>query len=187
MVRNLHSPSLSELELRTLRDIEQCGYEIVQVSPAHGTPGWAYTVGLWHTLHHPELLVFGLHPMVADAMLAHVVDEIRAGKPLQPDQEYRHLLELPMPGLITGVRCTFKPVAPVWYDPFLGWAEWFYGEAGYPVFQCICADPAGHFPWEDDFGEEWRPMQPLLHHATIEAAGASKLIASLGLTYGPPN
>lgn len=186
MVRNLHSPSLSELELRTLRDIEQCGYEIVQVSPAHSTSGWAHTVGLWHTLHHPEILVFGLHPVVADSMLAQIVDEVRAGRPLHADQEYDRLLQLHVPGLITGVRCIFKPVAPMWYT-FLGWAEWFYEQADYPVLQCICADPEGRFPWEKNFDEEWRRMQPLLFHTSIEAAEVSELLASMDLTYDPPN
>jgi hypothetical protein len=187
MVRKLDGASLTETELKVLQDIEQCGYEIIQVSPAHGTPGWAHTIGLWHTLHHPEILVFGLHPIVADAMFAQIVDQVRAGKPLQPEQEYDRLLQLNLPGLITGVRCMLKPVAPMWYTPFLGWAEWFYEQAGYPVLQCICADPAGHVPWEDGFGEEWRRMQPLLFHTSIEAAEVSELLASMNLTYDPPN
>ena len=58
---------------------------------------------------------------------------------------------------------------------------------GHPVLQSIRADPEGHFPWEKNFSDEWRPMQPLLYHTRIEDAAVSKLLTSMALTYDPPN
>jgi hypothetical protein len=177
MVRTVDDPSLDEHERRVVQDIATYGMHVTRVLPNRDTPGWAFSVGLWHTYQHPEVLVFGLDAGVAHHMLNHIADDIKVGRPFQVEHEYADLLE--------GVRCMFKPVSPIWHYPFLGWADWFYQHVEYPVLQCIWPDHDQHYPWERGFREEWRWVQPLLFHTNVEAARAAPLLESMGLQHKP--
>ena len=66
-----------------------------------------------------------------------------------------------------------------WYDPFLGYARWFYQGDEFPVLQCIWPDKEQNYPWSPEFsrGLMWR--QPLLFHTDIVKANAEELVRSL--------
>lgn len=113
-------------------------------------PPFAYTVGLFG-LGHPELLVFGLDPDTALAVLNHLGDRIRDGDTLLPGlmiefDDWPHRVvpeEVPNPGEIV-----FS-------------ANRFYQRpdfASVPVLQLSYDDLGGRFPWEDDYSHP--AMQP---------------------------
>jgi hypothetical protein len=150
---------------------------VIVVLPQAGTPGWTYSIGLFQNYHHPEIVVFGLQDTLAHPVLNAIANDIRSGKHYEPDSQYHGLLE--------GVRCTFKPVAKMWHRPFLGWAEWFYNGADYPVLQWIWPDKTQHYPWEPLFRADWLWAQPLLFHTSPDDARATQLLNSLKVEPGP--
>ena len=178
MPRALDDPGLDDAERKALADVSEFGLHVVLVLPEGDTPGWAYSVGLFHNFSHPEVVVFGLRREVAHHLLNHLADEIRAGNRFEPGGEYPDLLE--------GVRCTFREVSSIWNYPFLGWADWFYEGGEYPVLQCIWPDREQRYPWSDGFPAEWVLMQPLLFENDPEAARTTRLLQSMGLWRDPP-
>jgi hypothetical protein len=177
MVRTLNDPSLDEHERKAVEDVSRHGLHVVRVLPEGGTPGWAFSIGLWENYQHPEVVVFGLTPEVAHHLLNQVAEVVRIGGKFEPGSEYDDLLE--------GIRCTFKPVQSLWYHPFLGWADWFYEDSDYPVLQCIWPDHDQRYPWDPAFRADWVWAQPLLFHANLYDARATELIESLGLLRNP--
>ena len=47
-------------ERRVIEDVQQYGWHIVGVDDDQEGPGFAYSIGLYHTLNQPEIIVFGL-------------------------------------------------------------------------------------------------------------------------------
>ena len=60
MVRTLNDPGLDDNDRKLLQDVAEVGWHVVLIAEEAGTPGWAFSVGLYHTFRHPEVVVFGL-------------------------------------------------------------------------------------------------------------------------------
>jgi hypothetical protein len=52
-------------EQKVLDDIETFGWHCVHIMAEGEFPEYSFTVGLFHTYEHPELIIFGLHSEVA--------------------------------------------------------------------------------------------------------------------------
>jgi hypothetical protein len=156
---------------KLLRDVAEFGWHVVMVLDQPGIPGWAYSVGLYKTFGHPEILVFGLDHDLMHSMINSVGEDVRSGKAIAVDNEY--------PGLVEDYSCVFKSVKPVWYEPFLGFATWFYKGDDYPVLQCFWPDFDARYPWESGFASDLMWAQPLLFHDDPISARANELLASL--------
>ena len=50
----------SDADRTILRNIDTYGCDVVLVPPEEETAGWAFSVGLFHSYQHPEIVVFGL-------------------------------------------------------------------------------------------------------------------------------
>ena len=159
-----------EPDRKLLSDIHEYGLHVVHVLPEAGTPGWSFSVGLFRTRSSPEVLVFGLPQPVAH----HVVNELgrrAADGPLEAGQVHSELLE--------GFDCVLTSVLPEWFDPFLGYALWYYRHRPFPVLQCVWPDRNARFPWHADFFDGWRWAQPLLYLSDPKEACAEALLASM--------
>jgi hypothetical protein len=157
---------------KVLDNVAEYGWHVMKVLEQSDTPAWAYSIGLYRTFKHPEIVVFGQELDLMHSMINSVGDDVRAGKTFLPDGRY--------PDLIEDYSCTFKPVQTIWYEAFFGFATWFYNGIEYPVLQCFWPDFEGRFPWEPDFSQHLSWAQPLLFHHTVSAAGASEILKSLG-------
>lgn len=113
---------------------------------------FAYTVGLFG-IGHPELLIFGVDPETAGAVLNDLSGRIRAGHDLTPGDllafagwRHRAIVEvIPNPGEIV-----FE-------------ANRFYRrprEASVDVFQLTLDDRAGRFPGDTGYAPRWRQPRP---------------------------
>ncbi|HVP29538.1 MAG TPA: DUF4262 domain-containing protein [Myxococcota bacterium] len=165
---------LDETDLRVRADIERYGWHVAVVPPDEATPGavgWAFTIGLEQSLRHPELVVFGLEPGLAQGLLNRAADAVRRGWRFEIGQRYEGLLE--------GYPCAVREVDVRWHSVFLGNAQWHYRGDGFAALQLFWPDPAKRFPWEEGFSEAWRADQPLLFLSTDEQALPSGLRASL--------
>ena len=95
----------TEPERKVVADVQQHGWHVIKVLPEGDTPGWAYTIGLFHTFGHPEIILFGLPLDTAHVLLNTAGAAIRAGKVFQPD--------VPYDDFVQGYDCVLKPTAAV--------------------------------------------------------------------------
>jgi hypothetical protein len=105
-------------------------------------PPFSYTVGLFGTFGHPEVVISGLPNDVALAMLNDIGSDVAKGVIREPEVLYDDLLE--------GYPCVFKPVPTTVYPAYFGRAEVFYENSDFPVLQCLWPDALKRFP--GDFG-----------------------------------
>jgi hypothetical protein len=159
MTRSLEERSeLSDLDAKVLTEIHTDGWQTTGVFAGKNDGGsdWAYSIGLFHTLRHPEVILFGL-PLDTCMKAVNVIGiDIKAGMSYQPGQSYSGILQLPH-------RCAFKEVAARHYREYVGYALWFYEDDPFPLLQCFWSDENGLFPWDDGCSDYARDAQPLLY------------------------
>jgi hypothetical protein len=126
---------------KLLADVKKYGHHVVIIPASQGTPGWAFSIGLYRTRHTPEIVVFGLAQEVAHFVVNELGRRSSSG-PLEADQVHS--------GLIEDHPCILKPVDPVWYRSFLGYAGWYYRHRPFPVLQCICVQRQLDLPGSDN-------------------------------------
>jgi len=143
-------------EEKLVRNIEEHGCHILLVGPDH--PKWAYSVGLYDRFQHPEIIIFGLKPEVAQWMINELAARIQKGERFEDGATADGLLE-------GDYTCTTRTMADEWRDPLIGYATWFYRRGDVPVVQCLWPDMEARPPWSHDFDPKYAPLQPLLYVA----------------------
>lgn len=73
---------LSAREIKVLTDIHTHGWHVIGVLADGGEKGpeWAYSVGLFHTLGHPELVVSGLKLKTCMNLVYEIGKQVKSGK-----------------------------------------------------------------------------------------------------------
>jgi hypothetical protein len=170
MVRTL-ADCADERDDQVVNDIANFGWHVVHIEPTKDAPAWSFTIGLFHTFMHPEVLMFGLDHELSHRVINGICERIKAGNRMEAELEY--------PDILAKVRCIFKAVHRDWYKWVLGYARWFYESDEFPVLQCVWPDKQQHYPWEPAFKAEWVWAQPLLFHADPITARATGLLESL--------
>lgn len=123
---------------------ESCDTPACGCPPADG-PSFAYTVGLFG-LDHPELLILGIDPPTAAAVLNELGGAVRAGSDLLPGQ---------LVTLSSWARRVVPEVVPNPHE-IVFQANDFYRlpePQSVPVLQLTYDDEAGRFPWDDGFAD----------------------------------
>jgi hypothetical protein len=133
-------------------DVREYGWHVIHVGGAG--PEFAYTVGLYRTFGHPEVVVLGLPGGVAHRLLNAVGAEVRAGRAFAAGSASREILER--------FDVAFRPVPPEAHRGRLGWAVWFYDGPAFPALQVVYPDRDGRFPWEAGVADGLRAAQPVL-------------------------
>src|SRR6266571_6248544 len=134
---------LSAGSRKVIHDVNTYGWHVVKVSSSGDNPDWAFSIGLFHTFHHPEVLMFGLRLDLMHHLINTLAAEIRGGCIIAADGEHGDLLK--------GYRCAFKVVEKMWYGHVLGYATWFYNGYGFPTLQCFWPDKDRRYPWDQGF------------------------------------
>lgn len=135
-------------------NIATYGWHVMKVGTDEAPAGFAYTIGLYRSHTHPELIMLGLPLDTMHAILNVAGDLIKAGRRFRVGEETDALLDRH--------KCTFRYVPPRRYDDFLGGARWYYKGASFPVLQVIWPDRRGRYPWSDTASEAFRTSQPVL-------------------------
>jgi hypothetical protein len=159
----------SPAHARLVADVRAHGWHVMKVLPGDNNPGWAHSIGLYHTFDQPEIIVFGLSGDTTHQLINNVADRMRSGVAFHDatfDDE-----------LLNGYSCVFRRVPSVWYDATVGFAQWFYAAANFPVLQLFWPDRNGSFPWEEQCESAIRALQPRLYMSNPAAAGAEWLLA----------
>lgn len=166
-----------------VRDVEKYGFHIMMVRKSlheeHGhelsaadqererrwrhIPDWSYTIGLYHTYGHPEIVVFTLDENIVKPLFWDLARAMQAGRAFVPGGVYEGALPS-----FEGQQCAFERVSPEWNQPLFGFANWFYRERAFPVLQYLWPDRFGHFAWEKDVGEHILSAQPVLSEPPVD-------------------
>jgi hypothetical protein len=147
-----------ETERRVVENVKKYGFHVWHVSPSADDDGFSYTVGLFDSYGHPEIVIFGQKVDWRNSMIDFIVEQIVEGKRFGTGELY--------PDLIEGFQCRFDSItSDRSYRDFLGWDLWYYGTAKrllerVPVLQFVWPDMRGVFPDSPAFDSGYR--QPLL-------------------------
>jgi hypothetical protein len=89
----------AEAQRKVIHDVNTHGWHVICVTADGDNPGWAYSIGLFHSFRHPEVVIFGLGLGVMHRVVNLVGEAARAGTTLE-DMSEADLLE--------SFRCTFR-------------------------------------------------------------------------------
>lgn len=147
----------SEYDKSLLDDVTNIGWHHVHIQAEGNEPAYAFSLGFYANYKHPEIVVLGLPPKVAQQLLnINAIAIVGAKKPYEPYKAYENIAE--------GMRIAFIPVARKYYAQYFGYAGWFYESVNtnFPVLQMVWPDKQGHLPWEDGYDKAYQKLQPLL-------------------------
>jgi hypothetical protein len=144
-------------EQRVLDDIAQFGWHCVHILAEHGRPEYSFTIGLFQTYGHPELIIFGLSSTVAHSILSIATHEAERGEPID--------VNAPTDALLHGHTCCLAEVPASQYHDHVGFARWYYLGNGFPLYQIVWPSRSGLFPWHPEATEEFKAIQPVIAQA----------------------
>jgi hypothetical protein len=151
--RKLPTPE-DDRDRKVLADIAKLGWTVIGVEADDEGPAFAFSVGLFHTLAHPEVLIMGLRPQIAHRLINDIGAAIRNGERFVAGQQYG--------GIAAGFPLAFVEVDRRYYREYLGYAGWFYGGPDFPVLQCVWPDKQGVFPWQPGYDSHFFQLQRVL-------------------------
>lgn len=146
--------SSSRSDQKLLSDIAQFGWHIIHIPQDEEGPGWSYTIGLYHTFKHPEIVVTGMQPDFSQVILNNFGEDIKSGKKFEVGLLYNDILD--------DVQCKMIEVKREHYHEHFGYAKWFYKSEDFPVLQCVYPTKSGIFPWDKEAPEGFKTFQPIL-------------------------
>lgn len=127
---------------------------MIKVAEDEDGPGFAYSVGLFQSFGHPEIIIFGLSLELMHRLINDLGQMIRAGERFDDHSSSSDPLE--------GYRIRFRQVAPGARDYYFGAAVRFYGDEEFPSLHCIWPDRLGRYPWDTEANDAYRRLQPML-------------------------
>ena len=148
-------PRKRSAEEKCEADIQQYGLHVLKVAGDNEWPDFAYSIGLFDSFEHPEVIILGLPGDVAHRILNGLADILRSGKRFADGDESDDLLE--------GYPCRFLAVPPEQVVAHFGWAMWYYDGRAFPTLQLVYPDREGHWPWDGHVSSGFLAQQPILN------------------------
>jgi hypothetical protein len=139
---------------KLLADIERHGWHMLGITEDNDGPAFAYSVGLWHSFEHPEILVIGLGTDVMFGMINGIGEAVRDGN------RFEHLFE--SGDILAGFNVAFRRVEPRYYKGYVGYALWYYQSDDFPILQCVWPDSQHRYPWHPEWPAGLVVRQPVL-------------------------
>ncbi|AYQ28874.1 MULTISPECIES: DUF4262 domain-containing protein [unclassified Polaromonas] len=136
------------------QDIARYGCSVISISDEE--PPFAYTVGLWQTQRHPELIIFGLPQQVMANILNAVVTKMKNSATRELPRSHQDI------GGSYGIQVMAANKAHL--DRYFGFALGFYEER-FPIAQIVWPDREGRFPGDPDYDKSYEDLQPILKPA----------------------
>ena len=177
-----HKDQETKAEKKIRGDVEKYGWSVGLFEKGTATPSFAYTIGLWKTYNHPEIIAFGLPVDLLYTILNDTANLIKEGKQLSLGVDNNEIL--------TNLPVQFRQVDASNIPDYFGFAQWFNDYESFPAIQLFWPDKAGKFPWEPTYDEKYRFDQPLLDHKLdfkfFELRNTPTFIAECILKEGKP-
>jgi hypothetical protein len=139
---------------QTRSHINEFGWTVIMIEATDYLPSFAYSIGLWETHRHPEVICFGLNINTLHGCINDVGNIVKSGKSIEIGRCYDDFFE--------SVGTQFVPVHDSYIPNYFGYAMEHYNYAEFPAIQLIWTDRNHKFPWEPDFEEGYVNRQPLL-------------------------
>ena len=142
-----------DLSKIVIANIAEYGWHAVNVIEDNGYPPWTYTIGLYETWQHPELIVIGRSRATSHAMLQSLSKDIELNDPPNLTDPDGHVL--------FGLKCHFLEVNARYYSDYVGFALWHYRKRKFPLYQIVWPNEDGLYPWDDSgprFFKEWQEL-----------------------------
>ena len=157
------SRAASQLEKKTLEDIRSSGIKWISVfDPDDSDLEFSYSIGLWHTHSHPEVIIFGLERELCGQILNGISKDVKAGKSFEAGLSSMDCLQ--------DFRSYFETFPKEQYRDHLGWATWFYGGDDFPAVQMLWPTKSGVYPWEDRASQEFKKIQPVFSNIPLRVS-----------------
>ena len=141
-------------EQRILDNIAEFGWHCAHILAEGEYVEYSFTVGLFKSYGHPELIIFGLSSAIAHDVLSIAALAAQQGAPLD--------LSAPADALLHGHPCCFVEVPASQYYEHVGFCRWYYQGNGFPLYQIVWPSRSGLFPWHPDASPEFKSAQPVI-------------------------
>lgn len=139
---------------KMLADIARVGWAVLGIPEDDEGPGYAFSIGLYHTYTHPEVILIGLPWDVSYRFINDIGAAVKEGKRYEAGREYDDLA--------ANYPSAFVAVDRSHYKEYLGTAGWFYRGWDFPAIQMVYCDRERHWPWDGVRPPEYWRWQPLL-------------------------
>jgi len=145
-----------EHDRKLLSDVKTVGWHVLKILGDETFPEYCFSVGLYYTFGHPEILVMGLPLSTGHQFINLAAGHIASGRAFQPRERTDELAE--------GFACSFIPVLVDHYEQYLGYAIWFYRKLKqpFPALQLVWPDKQGRLPWDVGYDKQFYKLQRLL-------------------------
>lgn len=157
MLSGFQLPTASdEPDRKLLSDVQQYGWHVLKILGDETGPEYCFSVGLYYSFGHPEILVMGLPTQAGHQLINLAATQIADGKVFKPAERVNGLLE--------GFSCSFITIDISHYQEYLGYGIWFYRQLKqpFPAIQLVWPDKQGRLPWESSYDEKFFKLQRLL-------------------------
>lgn len=137
-----------------IKNVKEFGFSIMQIHESDYLPSFAYTIGLWETYNHPEIIGFGLRIETLHEILNDIASLVKKGESIKLNYNYSELFE--------SGKAEFIAVDKRNISDYFGTAINYYKNENFKAIQLVWTDRNNKFPWEKDFEEIFLFKQPLL-------------------------
>jgi hypothetical protein len=135
-------------------NIDKFGLSVITVESTSYCPSFAYSIGLWKTYNHPEIICFGLTKKILHNIINDIAELIKHGDKINTKQTYYNIFK--------DSRAEFLEVDKRNINDYFGYAIEYHNTNDFPALQLIWTDRKDRFPWESEFEQEFIYKQPLL-------------------------
>lgn len=142
-------------EKRITEDVQKFGWHVGLFEQTENEPSFAYTVGLWKTYGHPEIISFGLTTKTLHDILNNAGEKVKEGNILTTEQDNLDVFET--------VPAQFITVDKNRISDYFGYCMWFNDYKDFPALQLVWTDRQGRFPWQPEFEKEFDDRQIILN------------------------
>ncbi|WP_217643846.1 DUF4262 domain-containing protein [Pedobacter rhizosphaerae] len=139
---------------KTKLNVEKFGLQVIMVNATNYSPSFAYSIGLWESYEHPEIICFGLSTELGHAIINDVAEKIKSGQKLESGKIYSEIFK--------SGKAIFLDVDQLNINDYFGPALEFYAGRPFNALQLVWTDRGDKFPWEESFEQDLVYTQPLL-------------------------
>ncbi|MEL6923342.1 MAG: DUF4262 domain-containing protein [Bacteroidota bacterium] len=163
-----HEKHDRETEVLIRKNVKKFGWHVSLFNAEGYQPPFAYTIGLYESFGHPELIGFGLPPQLLGTILNSIGQQIQAeGLRVVTDKYYYDIIDR--------YPVQFVEVHPSHYPEYLGYCGWYYQfQFDFPILQLVWPDRDSNFPWDEAYEPAYRSRQLLLDNPALYQFRASK-------------
>jgi len=136
-----------------LSAIEEFGWTTSWIYPEEDKPGYSFSTGFDYSLGEPEVVIFALPNEFMNMINWSIWKRLQEGSSIPVGQRVPEIIG-------NDLDVVFLPMAPEFYEEYLGMSRWFYLSDSFQVLVMYWPDKRGVFPWEPGFDPKFSGLQP---------------------------